>query len=110
MLYRVRIGRDDYLGTPDEVLGFLLRAEGAPAQEPRAYMEGVAARLADQLGVTGLPTDDPEAFLLSLSERRVIRLEAVGEPSLERSDPRAVLGEGPVTFGKGVKDDDIPHL
>jgi hypothetical protein len=110
LLYRVRIGRDDYLGAPAEVLQFLMRAEGAPATEPRAYMRGIAARLADQLGVTGVPTDDPEAFLLSLAERRVIRLEAVGEPSHERSDPREVLGEGPVTFGHGVKDDDIPHL
>lgn len=110
MLYRVRVGQDDYLGSAEEVVRFMARAEGAPAREPRAYMQGIAARLAQDLGVTNLPTSDPEAFLLALSERRVIRLEAVGEPSSERADPRATLGDGPVVFGRGVKDDDIAHL
>jgi hypothetical protein len=107
LLYRVRIGRDDYLGSAEEVLRYLARGEGSPARDPHAYMRAVAARLAEDLGVTDVPTDEAEAFLLALGERRVIRLETVGEPSSERHDPRSVLGEGPVTFGRGVQDGDV---
>jgi hypothetical protein len=46
-LYRVRVARDDYLGSADEVLTFLRRAQGAPAGDARAYMTSVARRLAD---------------------------------------------------------------
>jgi len=108
LLYRVRIGRDDYLGTADDVVGFMMRAQGAPAGDRRAYMEGIAQRLADQMGVPGIATSGTEAFLLSLAERRVVRLEAVGEPSSERHDPQALLDEGPITFGEGVSPDDLP--
>jgi len=109
LLYRVRIGIDDYLGTPEEVLAFLMRAEGAPGRDPRSYMEGAAERLRDRMGVTDVATSTPEAFLLSLAERRVIRLEPVGEPSSERSDPRVALGDGPVVYGEGVDPDDVPE-
>ncbi|MFM8979186.1 MAG: hypothetical protein ACKOSS_01795 [Planctomycetia bacterium] len=109
MLYRVRIGQDDYLGTPEEVLAFMMRAQGAPPGGPTAYMEGIARRLAGELGVPGIATSGAEAFLLSLAERRVARVEPVGEPSQERHDPHAVLGEGPVTLGRGVSADDLPE-
>lgn len=108
MLYRVRIGQDDYLGTPEEVLAFMMRAQGAPAGGRQAYMEGIARRLCDQLGLPGIATSSPEAFLLSLGERRVARVEAVGEPSAERHDPQALLDEGPLTFGEGVSPEDLP--
>ena len=34
MLYKVTVGRDVYVGTPEEILGFMARAEGAPAAPP----------------------------------------------------------------------------
>lgn len=109
MLYRVRIGQDDYLGTPEEVLAFMMRAQGAPPGGPRAYMEGIARRLAGEMGVPGIETHSAEAFLLSLAGRRVARVEPVGEPSHERHDPQQVLGEGPITLGRGVSHDDLPE-
>ncbi len=108
MLYRVRIGRDDYLGTAEEVVAFMMRAEGAPGADPPTFMCGVAARLRERLGVPDVATDAAEPFLLSLAARRVIHLEQVGEPSPERTDPQVALGDGPVVFGKGVSEDDIP--
>ena len=108
MLYRVTIGRDDYLGTADEVLAFMRRAQGAPGSDVFSFMEGVAARLRDQLGVTGLPTSSPEGSLLALAERRLVRVEQVSEPNTEPIDPRIALGDGPVVYGEGVDPDDIP--
>lgn len=108
MLYRVRVGRDDYLGTAEEVVTFMLRAAGAPGADVGSFMAGVAAGLADRLGVTDLPTNTPDAFLLALSERRIIHLEALSEPSPERTDPRVALGDGPVVYGEGVEADDLP--
>ncbi len=108
MLYRVRIGRDDYLGTAEEVVAFMMRAEGAPGADPSSFMSGVAARLREHMGVTDVATSAPEAFLLSLAARRVIQLEQVGEPSPERTDPRVALGDGPVVYGAGVSEDDLP--
>jgi hypothetical protein len=107
-LYRVRVARDDYLGSADEVLTFLRRAQGAPAGDARAYMTSVARRLADELGVTEIPTHDAEAFLLALAARRVIALERVSEPSGERVDPREALGDGPLVYGANVDPDDVP--
>lgn len=109
VLYRVRVGRDDYLGTPDEVLAFLQRAQGAPPGGARAYMAGVARRLATEMGITEIPTHDAQAFLLALAARRVIRLEQVAEPARERMDPRAALGDGPVVYGEGVRPEDVPE-
>ena len=34
MLYKVTVGRDVYVGTPEEILGFMARAEGAPTAPP----------------------------------------------------------------------------
>jgi hypothetical protein len=108
-LYRVRVARDDYLGTADEVLAFMRRAQGAPPGDARAYMRGVAERLVGGMGVTEIPTHDAEAFLLALAARRLIRIEKVAEPSGERVDPREALGDGPVVYGAGVNPDDVPE-
>lgn len=108
MLYRVTLGRDEYLGTPEEVLGFLARAQGSPAPDPAGYMRAVAQQLAARMGLSGVPTDDAEAFLTALAERKVLRMEPVREPSTERHDPRTVLGDGPVVYGEGVNPDDVP--
>jgi hypothetical protein len=72
-------------------------------------MSGVARRLAAEMGVTDIPTDDAEAFLLALAARRVIRLERGEEPSAERVDPRAALGDDPVVYGEGVRPEDLPE-
>lgn len=109
MLYRVTLGRDEYLGTPEEVLGFLVRAEGSPASNPADYMRAVAQRLTTHLGLADVPTDDAEEFLTVLAERRVLRMDPVREPLDERHDPRTAIGDGPVAYGEGVDPADIPE-
>ena len=109
MLYRVTVGRDEYLGDADEIVAFMATAEGAPASTPTAFMAGVARRLRDQMGVTGIATDDTDAFLLALSEQRLIRLENASEPLSERVDMETALGDGPVVYGEGVEPDDVPE-
>lgn len=101
------VGRDDYLGTAEEVVAFLARGEGSPASDPAAYMRLVAARLTDAMGLAPVPHDDPEAFLLALGERRVIRVEHAAEPLSERVDRRTALGDGPIAFSEGVDPDEL---
>lgn len=107
MLFRVTLGRDEYLGTPAEVVRFLALGVGSPAREPGAYMRAVAARLASERGLAAVPHDDPEAFLRALAERRLLALETLGEPSSERVDRATALGSGPVAFSEGVEPDEI---
>ncbi|MHC5009626.1 MAG: hypothetical protein ACYTG6_01610 [Planctomycetota bacterium] len=106
-LYRVRIGRDEYLGSAEEVLAFMARAEGGPGTDEDGYMAGVARRLREQLGVEGIPVDDAEAFLDALGERGVAPVERLGEPATDRVLPEEILGEGPVVFGPGVHPEDL---
>ncbi len=108
MLYRVRVGEDEYLGTAEEVVAFMARAEGSPSRDPRGYMEGVAKRLRERMGVEGLPTDDPAAFLDALAERKILRVERRRPPLEDRVDPQRALDEGPVTLGEGVDPEDLP--
>jgi hypothetical protein len=107
VLYRVTVGRDDYLGTAEEVVAFLARGEGSPSRDPGTYMRQVAARLTDKLGLPPVPSDDAEAFLLALGERRVIKVALASEPSSERVDRRTALGDGPIAFSEGVDPDDV---
>jgi hypothetical protein len=108
-LYRVTIGEDVYLGTPEEVVGFMARAEGAPrtADDPAAYMTAIAARVSERLGISGIDTSDARAFLGSLHDAGVVRVEVQGMPSDERTDPEAFLGDGPLTFGDDVDPRDV---
>lgn len=107
MLYRVTIGEDEYLGTAEEVVAFMARAEGAPGHDLHSYMEGVARRLRRQLEVEGIDTTDEVGFLVTLSEKGVLPIEELPEPSDERVDPEAALGDGPVAYGPGVDPDDV---
>lgn len=107
MLYRVTIGEDEYLGTAEEVVAFMARAEGAPGHDIRSYMEGVALRLRNRLEVEGIDTTDEVAFLVTLSEQGVLPIEELPEPSDERVEPREAIGEGPVAYGPGVDPDDV---
>jgi hypothetical protein len=107
VLYRVTVGRDEYLGTADEVVSFLARGEGSPARDPGTYMRLVAARLTKEMGLTPVPHHDAEAFLLALGERRVVGVQPASEPSSDRVDPRAALGDGPIAFSEGVDPDDL---
>jgi hypothetical protein len=109
-LYRVVVGRDEYLGTPEEVVGWMSRAEGAPAGGPEAYMRGIAARVGERSRGVRIDVSEPLAFLESLSSAGLLRLEARGEPSSERVDPRAAVGKGPVALGADVDPDDLEHL
>jgi hypothetical protein len=107
VLYRVTVGRDDYLGTAEEVVAFLARGEGSPSRDPKTYMRRVAARLTEAMSLPPLPVDDAEAFLLALGERRVIRVERADEPLSERVDRKTALGDGPIAFSEGVDPDEV---
>ena len=110
MLYRVRIGQDDYLGQAEEVVTFMAKAEGAPGGEVDSYMTGVAARLKEELGIESVDTSDPALFLDSLDEKGVVSVQTFPEPSDERVSPAEALGEGPVTLGEGVDPHDVDPL
>jgi hypothetical protein len=110
VLYRVRIGEDDYLGQAEEVVGFMAQAEGAPGDGIESYMEGVAARLREELGIQGVATDDPSLFLDSLDEKGVISVQTFAEPSDDRVSPEEALGDGLVSLGDGVDPRDVDSL
>lgn len=107
-LYRVRVGRDEYIGTADEVLGFLVRAEGSPASDPAGYMRAVAAKVQEAFGGVVIDTEDAMSFLESLAKHRVLAVEAFGEPSDAPVDPAEVLrGEPMVVYGPDVDPGDV---
>jgi len=106
-MYKVVIGRDEYLGSADEVVAFMAKSEGAPGEDAGTYMRGVAARVAVQFGVDSIATDSTVAFLDSLAKHRVVQIEVHGEPLDERVDPREAVGDGPLAYGPGVNPDDV---
>jgi len=110
VLYRVRIGEDEYLGSAEEVVAFMARAEGAPGHDIVSYMSGVAERLRSEMQVTSIDTTDPAAFLDSLDEHGIVPIETLAEPSPDRVDPDEALGDGLVGLGEGVDPDDIDEL
>ena len=110
MLYRVKIGEDDYLGRAEEVVAFMARAEGAPGDDIASYMKGVADRLKKELGIQGVVTDDPALFLDSLDEKGVVSVQTFAEPSDDRVSPDAALGDGLVSLGDGVDPHDVDSL
>jgi hypothetical protein len=107
VLYKVTVGRDQYFGTPDEVVEWMSRAEGAPRGGTAAYMRGVAARVAERTTSPRVDCSSPEAFLLSLRDAGLLRLEERAEASHEREDPAAVLDQGLLTFGDDVDPADL---
>lgn len=107
MLYKVRIGEDVYIGTPAEVVGFMMRSEGAGGHDAASYMQSAAARAAERLGVDGIRTSDEQAFLDSLRELGVLPIEVFEEPSKQRTDPKQALGDGPLAYGPGVDPKDV---
>jgi len=107
MLYRVQIGEDDYLGSPEEVVQFMARAEGAPGRNIEGYMAGVSLRVRERMGLDGVDTTDEVAFLESLRELGIVPIEVLPEPSSQRVDPRTAIGQGPVAYGKDVDPDDV---
>ncbi|MCC7137451.1 MAG: hypothetical protein IT460_03370 [Planctomycetes bacterium] len=109
-LCKVTVGRDEYLGTPEEVVAWMARAQGAPAGGVASYMQGVAARVAAQGRRGEVYLSSPLAFLESLAAARWIRLERRHEPSEDRVDPQQALGDGPVAFGDDVSPDDLEDL
>ena len=80
----------------------MARAEGAPGDGIESYMEGVAARLEEELGIEGVATDDPALFLDSLDAKGVIPVQTFAEPSDDRVSPEEALGDGLVSLGDGV--------
>ena len=110
VLYRVKIGEDDYLGRAEEVVAFMAQAEGAPGEGIESYMEGVAERLQDELGIQGISTEDPALFLDALDEKGVISVHTFAEPSDDRVSPEEALGEGLVSLGDGVDPQDVDSL
>ena len=116
MLYKVTVGRDVYLGTPEEVLSFMAKADGAPvggAADAAEYMRGIAARVA--IAAKGGPraavdTSSAIAFLHSLAAAHLLRIEQRHEASDERVDRATALGDGPVAFGGKVDYDDLKDV
>ena len=109
MLYKVRIGEDVYLGTAEEVVAFLQKAEGAPAGDAQAYMEAMAARIAERMDVCGILTTDAAAFLESLGEKGVLPVETQREPSTQRVSKEEALGDGPIVLGPDVEPEDVDY-
>jgi len=110
MLYKVTIGEDVYLGRPEEVVAFMMCADGAPPGDVHAYMTAMAARVGEHLDVGGIDTSSEIAFLESLASKGVLQVETFEEPSAERVDPKeAVEGEGPIAFGPGVDPRDVDY-
>lgn len=108
MLYRVRIGEDEYLGTAEEVVAFMAQAEGAPGDDVATYMAGVAARVREKLGIDAIKVEDEVAFLESLSDHGVLPIQTQEEPSRMRVDPAEAIGDGPVAYGPNVDPNDVP--
>lgn len=109
-LCKVTVGQDVYVGTADEVVAWMAKAQGAPEGGPAAFMAGVASRVAARTGRRDVATTSALAFLESLAAARLLRLERRHEASEDRVDPRAALGDGPVAFGDGVAADDLDDL
>ena len=107
MLYKVKVGRDEYLGTAEEVVLWMSKAAGAPKGGPRAYMKGIRARLAERGSEEAIDASDATAFLESLAKAGLLDLEEKREASPERWDPAEILDEGPVAFGDDVAVEDL---
>ncbi len=107
MLYKVTIGEDVYLGRPDEVLGFMMKADGAPPGDMAAYMQAMAARIGERLDVDGIDTSDEVAFLDCLQDKGILQIETFEEPSRQRVDPKEAVGDGPLAYGPGVNPKDV---
>ena len=105
-LYRVDIGEDCYIGTAEEVVAFMMKAEGAPAGDATAYMQGVSKRVNELMGRGPIDTSDAAAFLESLSAHKVARVTVGEAPSDERADPADVLKDG-YAFGPDVDPRDL---
>ncbi len=114
MLYKVKIGRDEYLGRAEEVVAWMSRAKGAPSGGKggvRAYMEGIAARAAERVDGATLDPSSHTAFLESLKDAGLAEVEERPEASSERLEPKEVFGgearDAPLTLGEGVDLDDL---
>src|SRR5205814_1443198 len=99
--------RDEYLGTPEQVVQWMSRAEGAPDGGSDAYMRGVRDRVARSGSDAEIDVTSAIAFLESLRDARLLRLEERRESSTERVAPKEVLDEGPVAFGDSVTLEDL---
>jgi hypothetical protein len=112
VLYKVTVGRDASLGTAEEVVAWMSRAEGAPTVPKgpgglEAYMRGVAARVAERTEADRVDVSSPLSFLESLRDAGLLRLEERSESSTERADPKDVLEQGILTFGDDVDPEDL---
>ncbi len=103
LLYKVTVGRDTYLGTPEQVVLWMSKAHGAPEGGVLAYMRGIADRVG-KAGKKNVPVDvsEPLAFLESLESAGFVTMEERSEASTERVDPKGLLDEGPVAFSDKI--------
>ena len=111
LLYKVTVGEDVYLGTAEQVVGWMSKAVGAPGTDVPSYMAGIAERLAraSKGAKKRAPIDvsEPQAFLESLRDAGVVTLEERTEASAERVDPKELIDEGPVAFGEKLSIKDL---
>lgn len=107
MLYKVTVGRDQYLGTAEEVVLWMSQAVGAPEGGIDGYMQGIAARIRERTGTDAVDDSSPLAFLRSLQRAGLAKVEERAEASAERVDPDEALADDMIAFGKDVDLDDI---
>jgi hypothetical protein len=108
VLMKVTVGQDVYLGTADEVVLWMSKAEGAPPGDLPGYMRGIAARVARASPhAPAIDVADAESFLESLADAGFVQLDERTEASRERVDPKTLLDEGPVAFGGKVSLEDL---
>lgn len=105
-LYRVDIGEDCYIGTADEVVAFMRKADGAPDGTRDDYMRGVAQRVAELTSRGPIDTSSAAAFLESLAANGIARVSVGDAPSDERADPADVLKDG-YAYGPDVDPRDL---
>ena len=107
MLYKVKVARDEYLGTPEEVVAWMAKAEGSPGRGADAFMRGVAERARGSGRGEPVEVSSPAAFLASLAKAGLATVEERPEASRERVAPSEALGDGPIAYGKGVEPGDV---
>lgn len=102
------VARDVYLGSAEQVVGWMSKAVGAPGTDVRSFMRGIAERVARAAKKPpAIDVSEPLAFLESLEAAGFLTLEERTEASAEREDPRALIDEGPVAFGEKIELSDL---
>ena len=84
------IGRDTYLGTPEQVVLWMSKAQGAPDGGVEAYMRGIATRVAKAAKKkVSVDVSEPFAFLESLENAGFLSVTDGDQSALDTFPARA---------------------